>query len=172
VSLCGFTLIGAIFISLKTSGSLEENAQRTAMRLWFPTTVLTVLFVVYSYFQTDILTKLGVNPGAVPFGALIALLATGWFIYKRQMGWGFTMMAFSIVLAGATIFMDLFPRVLISSLNPAWSLTIYNAASGQVTLQTMSIVTLICLPIVLAYEVWSYWIFRKRITHKVEELHY
>jgi cytochrome bd ubiquinol oxidase subunit II len=172
VSLSGFSLLGAIFISLKTSGSLEESSKRTALRLWFPTSVLTVLFIAYSYFQTDILSKLGVNPGIVPFGAVITLLAAGWFIYKQRMGLGFGMMSLSVVLAGATIFMDLYPRVLISSLNPDWSLTIYNASSGPLTLQTMSIVTLIFLPIVLAYEAWSYWIFRKRVSHKVEDLHY
>jgi cytochrome d ubiquinol oxidase subunit II len=103
---------------------------------------------------------------------VLALLAAGYFIYRKMDGWAFAMTAVTILFAGTTIFMILFPRVLVSSLDPAWSLTIYNTASGTLTLQTMSIVTLIFLPIVLIYEGWSFWVFRKRVTGKVEEMHY
>ncbi len=58
----------------------------------------------------------------------------------------------------------MFPRVMISSTNPAWSLTIYNASSSQYTLTVMSIVALIFVPIVLAYQGWTYYMFRKRVT--------
>jgi cytochrome d ubiquinol oxidase subunit II len=61
--------------------------------------------------------------------------------------------------------MNLFPNVMVSSLDPAaWSLTIYNAASSAYTLRVMSIIALIFIPVVLAYQAWSYYIFRKRIT--------
>jgi cytochrome d ubiquinol oxidase subunit II len=59
--------------------------------------------------------------------------------------------------------MGLYPRVMVSSLNPDWSLTIYNASSSPYTLRVMTIVALIFVPIVLLYQGWSYWIFRKRI---------
>jgi cytochrome bd ubiquinol oxidase subunit II len=172
VSLIGFTLHGALYLTLKTVDPLREQARRLAMRLWIPTCVVLIAFVAYSYFATDALSKLGVNPGPIPIGAVLALLVAGYFIYRRWDGWAFAMTAATILFSGATIFMILFPRVLISSLNPDWSLTIYNTASGSLTLQTMSIVTLIFLPIVLIYEGWSFWIFRKRVTGKVEELHY
>jgi cytochrome d ubiquinol oxidase subunit II len=68
--------------------------------------------------------------------------------------------AFSVV----TAFMIMFPRVMISSINPEYSLTIYNASSSPYTLQVMTIVALIFVPIVLAYQAWSYWVFRKRLT--------
>jgi cytochrome d ubiquinol oxidase subunit II len=68
--------------------------------------------------------------------------------------------------------MILFPRVMISSLNPDWSLTIYTASSSDYTLKTMTIVALIFIPIVLAYQIWTYWIFRKRITAEPETLTY
>jgi cytochrome bd ubiquinol oxidase subunit II len=70
------------------------------------------------------------------------------------------------------LFMILFPRVMISSLNPEWSLTIQNASSSPYTLQVMTIVTLIFLPFVLAYQGWSYWVFRKRVENKPETLTY
>jgi cytochrome d ubiquinol oxidase subunit II len=172
VSLVGFALQGAVFLTLKTTDSLQTAARRWAMRLWAPQVAILVLFVIATYFSTDVISVLGVNPGPVPIGAVAALLASGWFIHRRQDGWAFAMTTLAILFASTTIFMELFPRVMPSSLNPDWSLTIYNASSGPVTLQTMSIIALIFLPIVLVYEGWSYWIFRKRVVEKVETLHY
>jgi len=82
------------------------------------------------------------------------------------------MLVVVIAFALVTMFMILYPRVMISSLNPAWSLTIQNAASSPYTLRTMSIVALIFVPIVLAYQAWTYWVFRKRIESKPEKLVY
>jgi cytochrome bd ubiquinol oxidase subunit II len=78
-----FTLHGAIFLSLKTTGDLLEKSRQAAARLWLPTVLVLVLFVIFTYFQTDILTKLGVNPGPVPLVSAIAILAAAWFI-KNQ----------------------------------------------------------------------------------------
>lgn len=172
VSLVGFTLHGAIYLTLKTDGALQEDARHIAVRMWLPALAVLAAFVVYSYFATDALSKLGVNPGPVPIGAVLALLAAGWFIRSKQDGWAFAMTSLTILFAAATIFMILFPRVLISSLSPDWSLTIYNTASGTLTLQTMAIVTAIFLPIMLIYFGWTYWVFRKRVTEKMEGLHY
>jgi cytochrome d ubiquinol oxidase subunit II len=79
-------------------------------------------------------------------------------------GWAFVMVALNIVLTQITFFTMMFPNVMISSTNPAWSLTIYNASSSQYTLSVMSIVALIFVPIVLAYQGWTYYMFRKRIS--------
>lgn len=172
VSLLGFTLLGAIFLSLKTTDELEKAAQKTAWRLWIPTLGALVLYVVATYFFTDVMKQLGVNPGPVPMGSIIAMLVAGYFLYNRRSGWSFIMASLAIVFAVTTIFLILFPRVMVSSLNPDWSLTIYNAASGPNTLTVMSIVTLIFLPFVLGYQVWAYWVFRKRVSAKPQELHY
>ncbi len=172
VSLLGFTLQGAIFLSLKTTDNIMRKAQAIAWRLWVPTLVVLVAYIVATYFFTDVLQHLGVNPGVIPITAPLALLAAGYFIYVRRSGWAFMMNSLSIIAASSTIFMILYPRVLVSSLNAAWSLTIYNAASGPYTLRVMSIVALVFLPFVLLYEGWSYWVFRKRISQKVEDLHY
>jgi cytochrome d ubiquinol oxidase subunit II len=67
-------------------------------------------------------------------------------------------------LSTVTVFMSLFPNVMISSLNPEWSLTIYNASSSPYTLKVMTIVALTMVPIVLTYTIWTYWVFRKRIS--------
>ncbi len=172
VSLTGFTLIGAVYLSLKTTGPLQEAARKAGMWLWLPAVVVLVVFTVLTYLLTDILTKLGVNPGPVPIGAVLTLLISVWFIREKREGWAFTMLAFSIILASATVFLILYPRVLVSSIDPANSLTIFNTSSGPTTLRTMRIITLVFLPIVLAYEGWSYWLFRKRLTEKTEALEY
>jgi cytochrome d ubiquinol oxidase subunit II len=79
------------------------------------------------------------------------------------MGWAFLMTSLAIVFSTITIFMALYPRVMVSSLDPAWSLTIYNASSTPYTLKVMSVVALVFVPIVLVYQGWTYWVFRHRI---------
>jgi cytochrome d ubiquinol oxidase subunit II len=162
-SLAVFTLHGAIFLSLKTRGQVMGKARAAAGRVWLPAVLLSVAFAVGTYFATDVFTRLGVNPGIVPLGAVVALLAAGWLLRSRRDGWAFVMTGLAIALATITIFMGLYPRVMVSSLNPDWSLTIYNASSSPYTLRVMSIVALIFVPIVLIYQGWSYWIFRERI---------
>ncbi len=161
-----FALHGAIFLTLKTEGDTLGKAQAVAGKLWLPAVALALLFVVASYFATDIFVRLGVNPGVIPVGAAGALLATGWLIRSRHHGWAFAMTGLTIALSTTTVFMGLYPRVMISSLNPDWSLTIYNASSSPYTLKVMSIVALVLVPIVLLYQAWSYWIFRGRIGHE------
>jgi cytochrome d ubiquinol oxidase subunit II len=162
-ALSAFTLHGAVFLSLKTHGDVMERAHAAATRLWLPTVVLVFLFVIAGYFATDMFTRLGVNPGVVPIAAGAALLSAGWFINRRYHGWAFVMTGLTIVCSVATIVMGLYPRLMVSSLNPDWSLTIYNASSSHYTLTVMSIVAAIFVPIVLLYQGWSYWVFRERI---------
>ena len=114
--------------------------------------------------MTDVQHRLGLNPGVVPTVAVIALLATRWTITNRRDGWSFTLVAVSVVFSTVTLFIALFPRVMVSSLDPAWSLTIYNASSSPYTLKVMSIVAGLLVPLVLVYQGWTYWIFRQRIT--------
>ena len=127
-------------------------------------TVLLLLFAVGTYHWTDVYARLGVNPGLVPLLALGALLSAGALIHREKMGWAFTMTTLTILFTVATLFVSLYPRVMVSSLDPEWSLTIYNASSTPYTLKVMSIVAGIFVPIVLAYQAWTYWVFRHRIT--------
>jgi cytochrome d ubiquinol oxidase subunit II len=157
------TLHGAVFLSLKTVDDLRHRARTVAFRVWVPAVVLTVLFAIATYFATDIFTRLGINPGLIPVGAVAALLASGFLIRSAREGWAFLMSGLAIGLIVITLFMGLFPRVMVSSLNPAWSLTIYNASSSSYTLTVMTIIALIFVPIVLLYQGWSYWIFRERL---------
>jgi len=161
VALC--VLNGAVFLSLKTAGKTMEQARAAAARLWLPVVVLLLLFAAYSSFETDFLTRLGVAPGLIPLTAVVALLLAGYFVRRQREGWAFGMIVLGVVALSATLFLTLYPRVMISSLNPAWSLTIYNASSSAYTLRVMTIVALIFTPIALLYQGWSYWVFRQRI---------
>ncbi len=161
-----FLLHGALFLNLKTDGELRERALAATRRIGPVTTVLVFLFVFATPFLTDAYARLGVNPGVVPVAGGLTLLAAGWMVRQGRIGGAFVLTSLNIALSVVTIFMALFPRVMVSSLNPDWSLTIYNASSSRYTLGVMSIVALIFVPIVLGYQIWSYWIFRRRISVK------
>jgi cytochrome d ubiquinol oxidase subunit II len=163
-ALITFALYGAVFLSLKTSGEVMERAQTAARRLWIPAVLALLALLVATYFSTDILERLGVNPGVVPLTGIATILLSGFFIRRNMQGWAFVMIALTIAVTVITMFMILYPRVMVSSLDPAFSLTIENASSSPYTLRVMTIVAVIFVPIVLAYQAWSYWVFRQRLT--------
>jgi cytochrome d ubiquinol oxidase subunit II len=159
-----FLLHGAIFLSLKTSDHMQEIARTAAKRLWVPAAIISFLLAVTTFFYTDFVNHLGLNPGAVPLGAL-ATLGVVWFLLDRKMeAWAFLMTSLNLILTQSSFFMILFPRVMISSTDPNYSLTIYNASSSPYTLQVMTIVALVFVPFVLIYQAYTYWVFRKRLT--------
>ncbi len=159
-----FTTHGAIFLNLKSTDPVRSRALVATKKVGPAATVLLLLFAVGTYVWTDAFTRIGLNPGLVPLLALGALLSAGALIHRESMGWGFVMTTLTIVFTVATLFVSLFPRVMVSSLDPDWSLTIYNASSTPYTLTVMSIVALVLVPVVLAYQAWTYWVFRHRIT--------
>jgi cytochrome d ubiquinol oxidase subunit II len=167
-----FVLHGANFLGLKLDGELRERVVTLSKKIYVAAAVITTILLVSTYFYTDISSKLGVNPGVTPIASYIALLVTIYFINRKMEGWAFIMTALHIVLTQVTFFTLMFPRVMISSTNAAYSLTIYNASSSQYTLTVMSIVALIFVPIVLVYQGWTYYMFRKRITAEKQSLVY
>lgn len=158
-----FLLHGALFLNLRTVSPLMDRARDVALRIGALATLSVFVFIILSYFETDLFSQ-GVNPGMVPLLAGIALVSVRYFIKAGKQGWAFAMTGLTIVLSTITVFNCLYPRVMISSLNPDWSLTIYNTASNAYTLKVMTIIALCTVPIVLAYQAWTYWVFRKRVT--------
>jgi cytochrome d ubiquinol oxidase subunit II len=163
-----FTMHGANFLSLKLGGELEGKAKAVAWKVWMIALVTTVILVVWEYFATDILAN-GLVPALL---AAIALIATGVFVKQGRSGLAFVLGSMTIVFATVMVFAGLFPRIMISTLNPEWSLTIYNASSSPYTLRVMTIVALIFVPIVIAYQIWTYTIFKQRISSESTDLVY
>jgi len=166
VSLLVFSLHGATFLALRTEDTLRDAARGCARRLWGPTAIVTLAFAVYGYTQTDFLHRTGVVPGSLPLLAIAGFAAAYVFLQLTYDGWAFTATSFTILMGATVVFHGLFPRVMPSSLDPAFDLTIYNASSSHLTLTVMLVVALVFVPVVLAYQGWSYWVFRQRVTRR------
>jgi cytochrome d ubiquinol oxidase subunit II len=166
-----FLLHGANFLGLKLEGTLRERVNAAARKIWVVTSVLFIALGVFTY-VAGFWARGMVNPSIVPIAAVAVLLLTGYFLNRKMEGWAFIMTALNIVLTQVTFFSMTFPNVMLSSTDPAFSLTVYNASSSQYTLTVMSIVALIFVPIVLAYQGWTYYMFRKRISTDKKTLVY
>ncbi len=167
-----FILHGASFLSIKTNGEIEQKAKDIVRWLWLLVTLLLIIFLITSFIISEVRQKLNIPSILFPVLVLITVLTAGYFLRKAQFRRVFIMGSLTVVFVVLTIFAFLYPRVMVSSLNPDWSLTIQNAASSDATLRLMTIVTLIFLPMVVLYQAWTYWVFRKRVTDDVEKLTY
>ncbi len=163
-----FTLHGALFLTLKIEGDMVERARRVATRVGLVTIPVVLVLALLTYVNTDLFTKAG---AAVVFVGSAVFLVLAWLLLKSgRNGWAFIANGLTIVCFTVAMFWGLFPRVMVSNLNPDWSLTIYNASSSPYTLKVMTVVALTMVPIVLLYQAWTYWVFRHRVTDK--HLHY
>jgi len=160
-----FAFHGAVFLTLRTTGELLARVTRAARTLSIPAVVLGAAFVVWTVAVAVDRNDKDVLPPALPAAvAIVALLAAAWLIRSGRGGAAFTATAVGIVAAVATIFVSLYPRVLVSSADFADSLTVSGAASQHYTLAVMSVVALIVLPLILLYQGWTYLVFRGRLT--------
>lgn len=155
-----FLLHGAIFLALKTGGEIRERAGRLAERLAPITLVVAGAFAVWAQlaYSDEAWTWAAVAVAAV------ALIGVVLLTRQRREGLSFVLSAATILAAVVLIFGSLYPDVMPSSLDPAWSLTVDNASSTSYTLTVMTWVAVFLTPLVLAYQAWSYWVFRRRIT--------
>ena len=161
VTLTLFFTHGLIFITIKTDGEIKDRARALASKAGLVTTVLAASFLVWTLIAN--FSVLGLVLSAV---AALALIGAQLANLKKLDGPAFSLMVVTIVAAVGSLFAALYPNVLPSSTDPAFSLTIENASSSQYTLTVMSWVALFMLPFVLAYQSWTYWVFRKRISRK------
>jgi cytochrome d ubiquinol oxidase subunit II len=153
-----FGTYGAIFVALKTVGDVREEARRLAVRVGVGAVVLGGAFLLWT-----LVTH--VDAVAIGLGVLTALLLVAGLVANalQREGWAFALVGIAVIGLVATLFVALFPDVMPSSTDPAFSLTVENASSTPNTLAIMSWIALATLPFVLAYQVWTYWVFRKRI---------
>ncbi|MDK8181418.1 cytochrome d ubiquinol oxidase subunit II [Paenibacillus sp. UMB4589-SE434] len=162
---------GLLFATLRTIGTLQERARKQAKMLLVPLAVLFVAFAIMTYTMTDIFEARGTILTIMAVLGVIAFVLSGYYMSKKKDGWAFAMTGTVIALAISGVFVGMFPNVMISSIDSAFNLTVYNAASGAYSLKVMTIVALSLLPFVLGYQIWSYFVFHKRV-HEKEHLEY
>ncbi|GGX11950.1 cytochrome c oxidase assembly protein [Streptomyces malachitofuscus] len=158
VTLTLFTFHGTVFTALKTVGEIRERARRLARRVGLVTAVLASAFLLWT--QADKGDGTSLIALAVAVAALVAALLAN---RAGREGWAFALSGITIVAAVAMLFLTLFPNVMPSTLDADWSLTVTNASSSPYTLKIMTWLAVIATPVVLLYQGWTYWVFRKRI---------
>lgn len=155
-----FAFHGAVFITLKTAGAVHDDARRFAVKLSVPVTLVVAVFGIWtqiSYGSDVTWIALGI--------AVVAQLSAVMLVWSRRGdGWAFAATATVVVAVVALLFSCLYPNLIPSTLDPAWSLNIHNASSSPYTLKVMTWAAVVCTPIVIGYQSWSYWIFRQRIS--------
>lgn len=161
VTLSVFLTHGAIFLSLKTAGSIRERARGFAVKIGLVAAVAAVSFLLWTNLMLP-----AIDPVVVTLSTVVALAWVAGLIasFKIREGWAFIFSALAIATFVSNLFFALYPRVMPSSLGSQFDLTITNASSTEYTLKVMTVVAVIMTPLVLVYQGWTYWVFRKRIS--------
>jgi cytochrome d ubiquinol oxidase subunit II len=159
-----FAFHGATFLTLRTTGELRERAENAARKLAIPAAVLGALYLAWTVAVGMDRNDKDLFPPALPAAVGVAALALAVaFAFRGRNGRAFAMTALATVSLVATLFVSLYPRVMVSSTGFENSLTVDDAASSHYALAVMSVVALICVPLVLLYQGWTYYVFRHRI---------
>ena len=155
-----FLFYGAVFVALKTSGAIRDDAHRFAVWLSLPVTGLVAGFGLW--------TQLAYGKDwtwLVLAAAVVAQLAAIVLVWRRMSdGWAFACTALVVAAVVILLFGALYPNLVPSTLDEQWSLTIYNASSTPYTLKVMTWVTAFMAPLTVVYQAWTYWVFRQRIS--------
>jgi cytochrome d ubiquinol oxidase subunit II len=159
-----FVFHGSTFLTLRTTGALLERAERTARLFSIPAALVAAGFMIWTVAVAVDRNDKDVFPPVLPavlaIGFLLAAVVLG---RLRRSGLAFTMTALGIASAVATLFTSLYPRVMVSSPDFGNSLTVSGSASAHYTLLVMTVVAAIATPAVLAYQGWTYHVFRARV---------
>lgn len=161
IVLLAFSLAhGAVFLALKTRDDVEHKAKRAATWLIMIAGASMTAFAIWTYFSYS-----REDVSALVFGLLsvLALAVAQWGIWTGRFGIAFVANGLAVLGYTATIFLALAPNAVPSSIDPAYDLTLSAAAAGDYPLAVMTVVAVIALPVVLAYQGWSFWVFRARI---------
>jgi cytochrome d ubiquinol oxidase subunit II len=166
----GITLVllcathGSAFLILKTTGQLRERTRATARRVALPTAIVGSIFVVWTVVVATDQNNRDTFPAAIPAALCVAALVLVVFLTTlHRSGWAFAATATAIGLTVTTLFVSLYPSVLVSSPNFGNSLTVDNASAGHYPLVVITVTALILLPIVLLYQGWTYHVLRRRL---------
>ncbi len=164
----GITLVlicvlhGATFLCLKTTGDMQERSWQVARRVAPVTAAAVIGFIIWTHVTAGTAFFLNV----IELLAVLAVLAAAWLVYARREGFAFAATTVTMASCILSIFVDLYPNVMVSSTSPAYSLTVHNTASNPYSLKAMTIVVVIFLPLVLGYQTWTYYVFRRRVSRQ------
>lgn len=157
---------GALWLALKTDGELAQRAELLSGRIWAVLLFVAVLFLVHTAFATKLYANYLNAPFwfIVPLAGVASLGAVRIFSTFRNYGSAFIASCITIIMIVFTGIIGLYPNLIPSSIDPEHNLTIFNASSGIYTLKIMTAVVLLFVPVVIAYQIWIYRIFRSRVT--------
>jgi cytochrome bd ubiquinol oxidase subunit II len=159
-----FALHGAVYLTLRTLGDLRERARRTASRLAPAAAVVGAAFLVWTLVVASDRNDKGVFPGILPVAvAAVAVVAAILLVRAKQEKWAFAATAATIVAVVVTLFVSLYPRVMVSDPEFGNSLTVDNASSAHYSLTVMTVVAAVLVPVVVLYQAWTYHVFRARL---------
>jgi cytochrome d ubiquinol oxidase subunit II len=164
----GITLVlicalhGATFLTLKTTDEMQERSRQLARRIAPFTGAAVVGFVIWTHVTYS--SNFFLNP--IELLAIIAVLAAVWLVYDQYTGFAFAATTVTMASCIVAIFVGLYPNVMVSSTKAAYNLTVHNTASGGYSLKIMTIVVIVFLPVVLGYQAWTYYVFRRRVSAK------
>lgn len=163
---CLFLVHGALWLTIRADGDLARRAENLAGRLWPVLVGVAVVFLVATYVFTPLYDNYLANPVLflVPVIAVAALAGIRYFLMQRAFFMAWTASAVTIVACTFFGVIGLFPNLFPSSVDPAYSLTAFNASSSPLTLKIMLIVVLLFVPVVLAYQTWAYMLFSGKVT--------
>jgi cytochrome d ubiquinol oxidase subunit II len=159
-----FAFHGATFLTLRTVGDLAQRAEQSARRLCIPTALVAAAFLVWTVAVAMDKNDKDLFPPALPaIVGIVALVLAVAFMRRGSTGRAFAMTGLGAIAVVATLFTSLYPRVMVSDPDIGNSLTVDDASSSHYALQVMSVVALIFVPLVLAYQGWTYYVFRQRV---------
>jgi cytochrome bd ubiquinol oxidase subunit II len=150
---------GAMYLSLKTEGTVQKRSEHMAGPLAWGAALAVLGFAIWTHVQAG----KGVFPSPLEVAAVLLAVAAAWSVRDGHPGWGFTATTAAIGATVASLFADLYPNVMISSTSSSYNITISNSASGNYALTVMTVVALVFTPLVILYQSWSYYVFRRRI---------
>lgn len=161
-----FLLSGSLWIQLKTVGEPARRCNKLAKPFASIAAAALAIFFVATMNWTPIAGNFNEYPvlWIVPSLSLLTILLSVFFVYKNKIGIAFTAVCLSIITQMASGFIGMFPNMLASSINDAFSVTLYKAAGSALNLKVMFTVAVIFVPIVIAYQIWSYYLFKGKIT--------
>jgi cytochrome d ubiquinol oxidase subunit II len=161
-----FVVHGALWIALKTEGDLSKRASELAGGIWYALLMIAVIFLASTKFATNLYDNYFGNVIwlTVPVIAVLSLIVMKVFVAKGHILKAFFSSCLTIVTVIFTGVVGLYPNLIPSNTDPRYSLTIFNSSSSAYTLKIMTVVALLFVPVVIAYQIWTYRVFRHKVT--------